>query len=71
MPIYIYAIYVRHVRNIYGGALVVFDGYHHLTTKDEDHRCRTGSDIGASVSVLAEMRLSMSKKAFFANTSNK
>lgn len=63
--------YVRHVRSSYGCALVVFDGYHGSTTKDEAHRRRTGSHIGASVSVSAEMHLTMSKKAFLANTANK
>jgi len=63
--------YIRHVRSSYGHALVVFDGYHGSSTKDETHRRRTGNDIGASVSVSAVMRLTMSKKAFLANTSNK
>jgi len=49
----------------------VFDGYHGPSTSDEAHRHRTGNDVGASVSVSAEMRLTMSKKAFLGNTSNK
>ena len=64
------AMYLRHVRIIYGCALVVFDVNHGPTTKDEDHHPKTRSDICVSVSVLAEICLSMSKKAFLANKSN-
>ena len=70
MPIY-NAMYIWHVRRIYGCALVVFDGYHDPTTKDEAHHGRIGSDIGVSLPLSAEMLLSMSKKACLANTSNK
>ena len=64
--------YVQHVSNTYGqGALVVFGGYHGPNTKDETHRLRTGNDVGASVAVSVEMRLTMNKKAFLANGSNK
>ena len=65
------AMYTRHVISSYGHALVVFDGYHGSSTKDEAHRRRIGNAIGATVSVSAEMRLTMSKKAFLANASNK
>ena len=44
---------------------------HDPPAKDEAHHRRTGNDVGASVSVSAEMRLSMSKKVFLANISNK
>ena len=65
------AMYVRHVRSIYECVFAVCDGYYGPTTKEEFHHRRTGSDIGASVLVSTEMRLSMSKKAFLANTSHK
>lgn len=51
--------------------IVVFDGAHGPSTKDEAHRKRTGNDVGASVSVSSEMRLTMSKKAFLSNERNK
>ena len=41
------------------------------TSMDEAHHRRTGSGIGASVSVSAEMCLSMSNKAVIASTPNK
>ena len=63
--------YIRYVRSAYGTAVVVFDGYHGATTKDEAHRRRTGTEVGASVSVSLDMRLTMTKKAFLANGSNK
>lgn len=66
------SLYVRHIHSTYGhAAMVVFDGYHGSSTKDEAHRRRTGHDIGAKVLVSAEMQLTMSKKAFLANESNK
>ena len=58
--------YVQHVSNTYGqGALVVFDGYQGPRTKDETHRRRTGNDVGASVVVSAEMRLTMTEQKGF------
>lgn len=43
--------YTRHLHSSYGHALVVFDGYHGPSTKDEAHHRRTGNSVGASVSV--------------------
>ena len=65
------AMYTQHITRSYDIALVVFDGYHGPSTKDETHRKRTGNDVGASVSVSSEMRLTMSKKAFLSNERNK
>ena len=65
------AMYIRHVTSSYGHAVVVFDGYHGASTKDEAHRRRTGNAVGAPVSVSKEMRLTMSKKTFLGNASNK
>lgn len=66
------AMYIQHIINGYGhGTLVVFDGYHGPSTKDEAHRRRTGADVGAQVLVSAEMRLTMGKKPFLCNDSNK
>ena len=63
--------YILNVRSSYDHALVVFDGYHGSSTKDEAHRRRTGNEVGASVAVSREMHLTMSKEAFLANSSNK
>ena len=65
------AMYTQHITRSYDIALVVFDGYHGPSTKDEAHRKRRGNDVGASVSVSSEMRLTMSKKAFLSNERNK
>ena len=65
------ALYVGHVRSSYANATVVFDGYHGPSAKDEAHRRRASNDVGATVSVTKEMCLTMSKKAFLGNTSNK
>ena len=65
------AIYTQHITRGYDMALVVFDGYHGPSTEDEAHRKRTGNDVGASVSVSSEMRLTMSKKTFLSIEKNK
>ena len=65
------AIYTLHITPGYDIALVVFDGYHGPSTEDEAHRKRTGNDVGTSVSVSLEMRLTMSKKKFLSNERNK
>ena len=67
----IYAMYTQHITRGYDIALVVFDGYHGPSTKDEAHRKRKGNNVGASVSVSLEMRLTMSKKTFLSNKRNK
>ena len=66
------AMYTQHITRSYDIALVVLlHGYHGPSTKDEAHRKRTGNDVGASVSVSSEMRLTMNKKAFLSNERNK
>jgi len=39
--------YTRYIRLTYGHALVVFDGYHGSTTKNEAHHRRMGQEVGA------------------------
>ena len=63
--------YVRHIMANYTNALVVFDGYHGSSTKDEAHRRRKGNEVGATIAISPEMRLTMSKKAFLGNEENK
>ena len=65
------ALCVPHVNSSYAKATVGFDGYHGRSAKDEAHRRRTGNDVGTTVSVTKEMRLTMSKKAFLRNASSK
>ena len=49
----------------------MFDGYHGSSTKDEAHRRRIGTDVGATVLVSPQMHVTMTKKRFLANASNK
>ena len=67
--LYVLYMYTCHVLDSLVHAMVVFHGYHGSSTKDEAHRRRKGDDMEASMSVSADMRLSMNKKAFLA-TSN-
>ena len=55
----------------YGHALVIFYGYQTASTKDETHRRRQGTEVGATVSVAGNMHLSMAKRAFLSNYHNK
>ena len=58
--------------NTYSDAVDVFDGYYgSASTKNKTSCGWTENDIGESLSVSADMRLAMSKKAFLANPSNK
>ena len=50
-------LYVQHVSSSYANATVVFDGYHGPRAKDETHRRQASNDVGTTVSVTKEMRL--------------
>ena len=64
--------YVRYVLYHYRHAVVIFDGYGSgPSTKDEAHQRRSSSNIGAEVNFNPEMQLTMKKKTFLANTTNK
>ena len=63
--------YADFVKSSYGDALVVFDGYHGPSTKDEIHQSRAGTEVGADLEFLPEMEMTMPKKAFMANAKNK
>ena len=55
--------YTNYVSNN-NGAVVVFDGYHGFSSKDEAYNRRMRKYVGASVSVSAELRLAMCIKHF-------
>lgn len=66
------SLYVQYVLHHYRHAVVIFDGYGRgPSTKDEAHKRRTSSNIGAEVNFKPEMQLTMKKKAFLANPKNK
>ena len=63
--------YVQYVTKNYGQAIVVFDGYTTVSTKDMTHKRRAKGKTGLAVSFTPEMQLSMPKDTFLSNTSNK
>ena len=63
--------YVRHFKQSYCHALVLFVGYPLPSTKDEAHGRRMGNDVGATALVSPEVYVTMTKKSFLANPSNK
>ena len=50
----------------------MFDGYGNgPSNKDETHKRRSGSEMGANVDLTPDMMLPMKKKSFLANPNNK
>ena len=64
--------YVHYVKNNYGTAVVVFDGYTcSPNTKDYTHQERTGGRIEAVVYFTRDMKLQTKKEEFQSNPGNK
>ena len=63
--------YMEYVRNKYGKAVVVFDGYETNNTKDMTHNRRSKGKIGATVTFTSDMIVTMPKQQFLANRQNK
>ena len=65
-------LYVRHVTQKYGAAVIVFDGYKdEPTTKDVTHLRRTGACAGVTVHFTGEMIMQSKKDEFLNNSVNK
>jgi len=63
--------YTDYVAKKYGEAIVVFDGYETLSTKDMAHKRRSKGRSGVSVSFKNSIKLSTRKETFLANSTNK
>ncbi len=55
----------------YGETIVVFDGYGKLSTKDMVHQRRTKGKAGLTVTFSEDIKLTMKKENFLANSTNK
>ena len=64
-------LYTQYVIVKYGQAIVVFDGYNGILTKDMTHQRRKGGCTGVTVTFNEDMHLTMKKDQFLANTTNK
>ena len=64
-------LYTNYVRRKYGNAIIVFDGYEGLSTKDMTHQRRTKGRTGPNVTFTEDMTVSIRKDQFLANRSNK
>ena len=62
-------LYIQYINRYFNNALVVFIPA--VTTKDETHQRRAGSEIGVDIDFTPDMLLRMKKKAFLANPRNK
>lgn len=63
--------YTEYVRKKYGKAVVVFDGYESNNTKDMTHHRRSKGKTGTTVTLTANMIVTMQKEQFLANRQNK
>ncbi len=63
--------YIDYVSKRYGEAVVVFDGYVGISTKDMTHQIRTKGISGATVAFTEDMNALMKKEHFLGNKKNK
>ena len=56
--------YTEYVRRKYKNAVVVFDGYDNMSTKDVTQHRRSKGKASATVAVLANMTTTMKKEQF-------
>ena len=64
-------VYTEYVTKKYGEAIVVFDGYGESSTKDMVHQRRAKGQAGVNVTFNEDMKLTMKKASFLANSANK
>ena len=60
-----------YVAKKYGEAIVVFDGYGESSTKDVVHQRQAKGQAGVAVTFTGDMKLTMKKVNFLANSTNK
>ena len=65
------AVYTDYVTKKYGEAIVVFDGYGESSTKDMVHQRRAKGQAGTTVTFTEDMKITMKKVNFLANSTNK
>ena len=63
--------YTNYVAKKYGEAIVVFDGYDESSTKDVVHQRRAKGQARVAVTFTEDMKLTMKKVNFLANSTNK
>ena len=63
--------YTDYVAKKYGEAIVIFDGYSESSTKDVVHQRRAKGQVGVAVTFTEDMKLTMKKVNFLANSTNK
>ena len=64
-------LYCTYVTKKYGKAIVVFDGYDDMSTKNMTHQRRAAGKAGATVTFSEDMKLTLTKDNFLANPKNK
>ena len=64
-------LYCSYVTKKYGNAIVVFDGYDDMSTKNMTHQRRAAGKAGATVTFTENMKVTLKKDNFLANPKNK
>ena len=63
--------YTEYVTKKYSEAIVVFDDYGESSTKDMVHQRRAKGQVGVNVTFTEDMKLTVKKASFLANSANK
>lgn len=63
----IFGLYCSYVTKKYGNAIVVFDGYDDMSTKNMTHQGRAAGKVGATVTFTENMKVTLKKDNFLAN----
>ena len=63
--------YIKFILESFGAdSIIILDGYPDASTKDPCHRKRSGTEIGPTIDVKVDNKLTISKKMFLNNVKN-
>ena len=63
--------YIKFILESFGAdSIIILDGYPDASTKDPCHRKRSGTEIGPTIDVKVDNKLTISKKMFLNNIKN-
>ena len=67
----LYKYHVQSVRKMYGQCTIVFDGYKHSSTKDHEHKRRSGKVSTVEITLKDESMAHCRREDFLSNSKNK
>ena len=66
--------YIKFILESFGAdsshSIIILDGYPDASTKDPCHRKRSGTEIGPTIDIKVDNKLTISKKMFLNNVKN-